>query len=146
MIPVAATYSPPGISTEKLHLFLVDIDIHQARTSAGGGAAEEHEDIDEVDGCGLNRTWSVCSKPNGDTLPGLCDMAGNVWEFVADWYGPYSEAPNDGSARLDPTGQRLTRGGAFVDGAGRTRTGARTWIMEADQTPFIGLLVARDAR
>ncbi|MBT9288448.1 NUDIX domain-containing protein [Prosthecodimorpha staleyi] len=48
MLPVAATYSTPGISTEKLHLFLAEIDIHQARTGAGGGAAEEHEDIEVV--------------------------------------------------------------------------------------------------
>lgn len=102
--------------------------------------------IGESDGCGRGTTWPVCSKPPGNTTAGACDMAGNVWEFVADWYGPYAATPRDGSPRIDPTGQRLTRGGAFVDGEGRTRTAARTWIMPNDLAPQIGIRLARDAR
>jgi len=35
-------------------------------------------------GCGRQSTWPVCSKPKGGTLQGLCDMAGNVREWVDD--------------------------------------------------------------
>jgi len=50
-------------------------------------------------GCGHNSTWPVCSKPDGNTEQGLCDMAGNIWQFLQDrWHDSYSEAPADGSA------------------------------------------------
>ncbi len=57
-------------------------------------------------GCGLYSTNDVCSRPNGNTTAwaeGICDMSGNVREWVEDDYHPdYEGAPTDGSAWLDP--------------------------------------------
>ena len=41
----------------------------------------------------------VGSHPAGASWCGALDMAGNVWEWVSDWFGPYSGLPQD-----NPTG------------------------------------------
>ena len=79
------------------------------------------------DGCGKDSTWPVCSKTAGNTEQGLCDMAGNVWEWVQDWYhGSYNGAPADGSAWESPTGSyRVVRGGSWNSVAGYARSAYR---------------------
>ncbi len=47
--PVGAAYAMPGISTEKVHLFLAEADFTRDRTGAGGGLAEESEDIEVLE-------------------------------------------------------------------------------------------------
>jgi len=66
-------------------------------------------------GCGRNSTWPVCSKPQGNSPYGLCDMAGNVWEWVQDWY---DENYYQGSPANNPKGpsselSRVLRGGSW---------------------------------
>jgi iron(II)-dependent oxidoreductase len=52
-----------------------------------------HED---GDACNRWRTWEVCSKIAGNTEQGLCDMSGNVLEWVLDEYhDSYSGAPSN---------------------------------------------------
>jgi formylglycine-generating enzyme len=64
-------------------------------------------------GCGRGGTMPVCS--GGNTPSGLCDMAGNVWQWMEDVYRPsYAGAPADGSAVDGPGDKRVLRGGSFV--------------------------------
>jgi formylglycine-generating enzyme required for sulfatase activity len=62
-------------------------------------------------------TAPVGSFPEGKSKFGVMDLAGNVWEWVSDWYGPY--AKGDGvNAVVGPTGptkgtRRVIRGGAW---------------------------------
>ncbi|MFN3200256.1 MAG: formylglycine-generating enzyme family protein [Bradymonadia bacterium] len=62
--------------------------------------------------CGINPVRSVCSMPDGHTEQGLCDMAGGLSEWVADVFGPYEDAPRDGSARTGSGGEKVIRGGS----------------------------------
>lgn len=62
---------------------------------------------------GFVGTAPVKSFPAGVSEGGIYDLAGNVWEWTSDWYGPY------GSEELtDPKGpetgeKRVVRGGGF---------------------------------
>jgi formylglycine-generating enzyme required for sulfatase activity len=60
-----------------------------------------------------SHTANVGSRPGGVSWVGAYDLSGNVWEWVADWYGTYSS-----EAQVNPTGPgsgdyRLLRGGSW---------------------------------
>ena len=97
-------------------------------------------------GCGKDSTWPVCSKPKGNTGQGLCDMAGNVWEWVQDWYhGSYEGAPGDGSAWESPAGSiRVVRGGSWYSLDARSlRAADRVNVDPAFRLGDLGFRLAR---
>jgi formylglycine-generating enzyme required for sulfatase activity len=69
------------------------------------------------DSCGGGETSQpVCSKPAGNNALGICDLNGNVWEWVMDLYHDnYVGAPRNGAAWLTgPSADRIIRGGSWV--------------------------------
>jgi sulfatase modifying factor 1 len=80
-------------------------------------------------GCGADSSLPVGSKPMGDSPYGVHDMAGGVWDWVADWYGVYDVAEDD-----NPTGPpmgmfRVIRGGGW-------NTTDLNWFRTSARNPF----------
>ena len=74
---------------------------------------------------GYADTAPVASFPSGASWCGALDLAGNVREWVADWYGNYP-----GGRQVNPTGpssgeSRIPRGGSWLDVPGDIRSANR---------------------
>ena len=90
----------------------------------GGNPAYRYGPIDQIAWYGdRKKTHPVAHKqPNAF---GLYDMLGDVFEWTADWDGPYS-----GTSQTDPTGPnsgfaRIARGGSFFTGEQYSRASSR---------------------
>jgi formylglycine-generating enzyme required for sulfatase activity len=55
------------------------------------------------------------SVPAGASPFGALDMVGNVWEWTADWYGPYSEAGETNPKGARTSMYRVLRGSGYLD-------------------------------
>lgn len=93
-------------------------------------------------------TADVGSFPNGASPYGVMDMAGNAWEWVADWFdsGYYANSPRNNPKGPDSGDFRVLRGGAFDTPRVVNFTWLRqTFMAPSDARSVTGFRCAKDA-
>jgi serine/threonine-protein kinase len=89
-------------------------------------------------------TRSVGSYPKGVSFYGVYDMAGNVWEWVADWYDEnYYSNSLPGNPPGPPTADyKILRGGSWYSNDNNVRATYRNYLTPDGQTDDTGFRCA----
>jgi len=84
---------------------------------------------DEGENDGYEFTAPMGSYPSGASPYGVMDMAGNVYEWVADWYDGnyYSNSPAENPRGPDDGNMRILRGGSWSSVENLVRSAIRGW-------------------
>jgi formylglycine-generating enzyme required for sulfatase activity len=95
-------------------------------------------------------TWEIGTTADGKSAFGALDMAGNVWEWVADGYDTYPSAGDAGvitdpKIPMPPYGRGILRGGSWDYYVTSAKVTYRLPFHVTSATVGIGLRCARDA-
>jgi formylglycine-generating enzyme required for sulfatase activity len=88
----------------------------------------------------------VGSFVQGRSAEGLDDLAGNVEEWVADWFAEYPAADAANPKGPEMGDRRVVRGGSYIRGRMFHRGAARQREGPGDRATWIGFRCARDAQ
>ncbi|MFN0051585.1 MAG: SUMF1/EgtB/PvdO family nonheme iron enzyme [Planctomycetales bacterium] len=83
--------------------------------------------------------------PLGTTPDGICDLAGNVWEWCHDPYGEYGDAKSSAAHPRAPAAgsSRVLRGGSWSGIAVSCRSASRDHYAPQNRSSIIGFRVCR---
>ncbi len=86
--------------------------------------------------------------PAGGSVYGVLDLAGNVWEWVADWYdASYYHRSPEGNPRGPSLGcWRVLRGGSWMNDANTSLGIHRFYAYPTVATSFVGFRLAENTR
>jgi formylglycine-generating enzyme required for sulfatase activity len=100
--------------------------------------------VDQNDG--FAEVAPVASFAAGVSPAGLYDMAGNVWEWVADWYDPtyYAQSPGANPTGPDQGEVKVVRGGSWFDTGNFTAAAIRFPSAPDNADRTIGFRCAAD--
>ena len=94
----------------------------------------------------VGRTTPVGSYPAGVSPYGAHDLAGNVWEWVADWYDSryYGSSPTSNPTGPSSGSSRVIRGGSWSNTSEGLRASNRLWLGPMFRFLDIGFRCAQD--
>jgi formylglycine-generating enzyme required for sulfatase activity len=116
------------------------VNFADKQLSLKGKYGWEDKNIDD----GYAYTAPVGSYPEGASPYGMLDMAGNVWEWCNDWYGPYK--PGYQRNPVGPSGgtTRVLRGGCWTYNAVHLRCSDRNVGRPSFRDSYAGFRLCQD--
>ncbi len=103
----------------------------------------EHANVASVRGQACPHTLAPArSHAAGNTPAGVADLAGSVWEWVADVHAPYGAAPPSPAKGSEDARARVLRGGSFTQDLALARPTNRLALAPAEHMSDVGLRCA----